>query len=156
VTGDTIPSPADNRHTPVKKRNLIRRIAAGLVGRAARAIIYGLVGGFCVAIVGGVLYLNNRPDLKVWHTVKLDVEFTAGSQVTSFEEYLALEDRLFTQLDEQVYPMSPADFTRSRMLRLTDCVKMPHDWTIKPNSESTGPVEPAMLENLLGSSPKPL
>ncbi|HED17312.1 MAG TPA: alpha/beta fold hydrolase, partial [Gammaproteobacteria bacterium] len=43
------------------------------------------------------------PDLKVWHTADLDAEYTARSDVKSFKEYLELEDRLFTQLDELVY-----------------------------------------------------
>ena len=34
---------------------------------------------------------------------ELDEEFTADSGVSSFKEYLALEDRLFKQLDELVY-----------------------------------------------------
>lgn len=43
---------------------------------ALRALLYGVVGGFVVAVVLLVFQLNGRPDLKVWHTAHLDVEFT--------------------------------------------------------------------------------
>jgi len=43
--------------------------------------------------------------LKPWHRVKLTAEFDAGmtDEVRSFEEYLQLEDRLFEQLENEVY-----------------------------------------------------
>ncbi len=43
--------------------------------------------------------------LKPWHTEKLTEEFTQdkADEVQSFADYLALEDRLFKQLDEKVY-----------------------------------------------------
>jgi hypothetical protein len=53
-----------------------------------------------------LLYLQgcgNAPALRPWHTVTLTEEFTAemvGVKVRSFEDYLALETRLFKQLDE--------------------------------------------------------
>ena len=65
--------------------------------------IYGSAGAFLALLVVFVLYLNNRPDLSIWHLAELDEEFTADSGVSSFKDYLALEDRLFKQLDELVY-----------------------------------------------------
>lgn len=50
-----------------------------------------------------ILLLERRPDLSVWHTTHLDEEFTADSPVTRFTEYLALEERLFQQLEAEVY-----------------------------------------------------
>jgi esterase/lipase len=43
--------------------------------------------------------------LEPWHTERLDEEFTSrnAGDVQTFEDYLQLEDRLFTQLDEKVY-----------------------------------------------------
>ncbi len=71
--------------------------------QTVKTLSYGLVGGFSVLIVLFVLHLESRPDLKVWHEAKLDAEFTAESPVQSFEDYLALEKRLFDQLDERVF-----------------------------------------------------
>jgi len=45
------------------------------------------------------------PSLQTWHTEKLTEEFTAAKadEVQTYRDYLALEDRLFKQLDEEVY-----------------------------------------------------
>ena len=49
----------------------------------------------------------SSPTLKPWHTEKLTEEFTADmvedGRVRNFDDYLALEDRLFKQLDDEVY-----------------------------------------------------
>jgi alpha-beta hydrolase superfamily lysophospholipase len=60
-------------------------------------------------LVVAVKYLNDKPPLQVWHTVDLTEEFTVDSDVTSFDEYLELEARLFAQLDELVYSPATAD-----------------------------------------------
>lgn len=62
-----------------------------------------ILGAFIALVCLFVWSLEQRPDLKVWHTVELDAEFTAQSKVNNFQEYLALEETLFTQLDELVY-----------------------------------------------------
>lgn len=68
-----------------------------------RAIGYGLLGVF-VTLVGVAAYsLKQRPALQVWHTADLDEEFTARSQVADFAGYLKLEQRLFGQLEKEVY-----------------------------------------------------
>ena len=62
-----------------------------------RALITGL-GMACLAACGG------QP-LEPWHTARLSSEFEAGKSdtVVSFEDYLRLEDRLFDELDVEVY-----------------------------------------------------
>ncbi len=50
-----------------------------------------------------VMVLNARPDLRVWHEANLDEEFSARSEVETFAGYLALEERLFAQLQTEVY-----------------------------------------------------
>ena len=64
---------------------------------------YGTVGAVLMLGVVGIYELNKKPDLKVWHTADLDEEFTSSSKVETFQDYLALEERLFAQLDEEVY-----------------------------------------------------
>ena len=54
-------------------------------------------------VIGLVLYLESQPDLEPWHTADLDAEFTSDDSAGTFADYLALEDRLFNQLDELVY-----------------------------------------------------
>jgi len=48
---------------------------------------------------------NSGPPLQPWHTEHLSAEFTArkADDVRTFADYLALEDRLFEQLREEVY-----------------------------------------------------
>ena len=48
---------------------------------------------------------SNWPQPELWHTVDLGEEFNRDKldQVASFSDYLALEDRLFDQLDRDVY-----------------------------------------------------
>jgi alpha-beta hydrolase superfamily lysophospholipase len=50
--------------------------------------------------------------LETWHTVRLTEEFTVeqAEEITTFADYLALEDRLFAQLDETVYASSETGF----------------------------------------------
>jgi len=81
----------------------------GLVRQLVKVAIYGITGSLLTLVVVFVVYLNGREDLSVWHTADLDEEFNTGSDITTFEEYLALEDRLFRQLDEEVYDQVPAD-----------------------------------------------
>ena len=45
------------------------------------------------------------PSLEPWHTERLSEEFTASNadEIRTFGDYLALEDRLFAELEEKVY-----------------------------------------------------
>jgi len=80
----------------------MQRIIFSSIRRILKALFYGLVGGFIVLVAVFILRLENQPDLKIWHEAKLDAEFTADSSVHTFEEYLALETRLFAQLEKRV------------------------------------------------------
>ena len=71
--------------------------------RIIRALLYGALGAFLVLLFLFVMDLQKRPDLNVWHKAKLESEFTAKSKLSNFQEYLALEEKLFKQLDELVY-----------------------------------------------------
>ena len=81
----------------------MKRILLSAVIRIARALFYGILGAFLVLVSLFVWDLEKRPDLKVWHKVNLDAEFTTKSKVKNFQEYLALEEKLFAQLDKLVY-----------------------------------------------------
>ena len=74
-----------------------------LIKHCLKALLYGIIGGCFVLVIIFVLFLENRPELKVWHEAELDVEFTANSPVGSFEDYLSMEDQLFAQLHDRVY-----------------------------------------------------
>jgi pimeloyl-ACP methyl ester carboxylesterase len=111
------------------KRKLLRRAWYVL-----RACIYTALG----TVVGGValyLYLlQSRPDLSPWHEVALEEEFTVRKQdeVATLEAYLALEDRLFKELDERIYARvagAPQDLaSRFRRGSLADPTSFPKNW----------------------------
>lgn len=89
---------------------LVKRNAWRLVLQPIKLLAGGLLIAFVILLVIFVLHLENRADLHVWHLAELDEEFTASSRVATFGEYLALEDRLFRQLEERVYErIEPAD-----------------------------------------------
>jgi alpha-beta hydrolase superfamily lysophospholipase len=60
----------------------------------------------CQAILTVVLLSGcGGAELEPWHTVELTEEFSAdkSNEIDSFDAYLALEERLFAQLDREVY-----------------------------------------------------
>lgn len=88
---------------------MVRSLARWLVA-AAGSILLGLV------LIGAGLYwhfLRSGPAPAVWHQARL-ADFTAGQAagIRTLDDYLALEDRLFADLQEQVYGrVLPADRT---------------------------------------------
>jgi alpha-beta hydrolase superfamily lysophospholipase len=103
-----------------------------LIRRGIRAVAHGAIGAALVLIAIFVLYLNSRADLEIWHLAKLDKEFSADSGVGTFADYLALEERLFGQLDELVYAKVPAQqrhaIKRYSRGSLSDPGRWPRDW----------------------------
>jgi len=61
-----------------------------------------LLLAFCIVACGG------QP-LEPWHTSKLSSEFTAkmSDEVSTFDEYLLLEDLLFQELQDEIYADTP-------------------------------------------------
>jgi alpha-beta hydrolase superfamily lysophospholipase len=92
--------------------------------------------GLLCSVIGGltvyILIVESGPDLSVWHRADLDAEFTVESDVSSFSQYLELEDRLFKQLDELVYAEVPQG--RRNMINrfsrgsLSDPERWPVNW----------------------------
>jgi pimeloyl-ACP methyl ester carboxylesterase len=83
-----------------------------LARHTLKALSYGAIGASVVLVFVFVVYMNGRADLQVWHLAELDEEFTVDSGVQTFPEYLALEERLFKQLDELLYAKMPDDQRR--------------------------------------------
>ena len=75
----------------------------------SKKILYALLLASLGAVLSSVavfIYLmDSRPDLHPWHTVELDEEYNLEKQheISSFDDYLRLEDRLFEQLQTEVY-----------------------------------------------------
>jgi alpha-beta hydrolase superfamily lysophospholipase len=98
----------------------------------ARVVAAGLIGSFVTALGVYIYFLDKRPDLSVWHLADLDEEFTADSDISDFGQYLALEERLFAQLDRLVYDQVPVDpgnaINRYSRGSLSDPDRWPVNW----------------------------
>jgi hypothetical protein len=88
----------------------MNRILFATTKKIFKVLAYLTLGGLAVLLTFFVLYLESRQDLKVWHDAGLDAEFTSKSPVADFSEYLQLEEKLFQQLEENVYArIEPGD-----------------------------------------------
>lgn len=122
-----------------------------------KAVFYGALGALLTLVAGFVFYLNGRPELEVWHTADLDEEFTVDSPVDSFADYLALEDRLFIQLEEQVYrrtgPAAEHEINRYRRGGLADPGRWSPNWNRSYLLEADRPRAMVLLLHGLSDSP---
>ncbi len=102
-------------------------------GRLLRLTAAMLVGALLTLLAVLVLVVHGKPALKVWHGVHLDAEYTADCAVTTFPGYLDLEQRLFSQLEQQVYDAVPPQ-DQHRVNRYTrDSLSDPARWPVNWN-----------------------
>ena len=110
-----------------------------------------------IGITLAVLVLENRPDLSVWHQVNLDQEFTADSKAETFADYLAIEERVFAQLDEQVYQRTPtgAQERVNRYARnsMSDPAQWPRNWNRSYELSTPEPKAGILLLHGMSDSP---
>ena len=103
-----------------------------ILTKALTIFTYSALGACAAALAGGIWYLENRPDLDIWHTVNLTEEFTAASDLDSFADYLKLEERVFAQLDDLIFtridPNLPRQSLRYRPGGVANPVRWPHNW----------------------------
>ncbi|MFI5318790.1 MAG: alpha/beta hydrolase [Myxococcota bacterium] len=135
----------------------MKRLASRTLAQLARALAYGAAGMLAAALAGFVWFANDQPELAVWHTAKLDEEFTERSKLQSFEEYLALEERLFVQLEERVYArVEPADrqpINRFHRGSLSDPGRWPRDWNRSSELPASAPRAGVLLLHGMSDSP---
>ncbi len=129
---------------------------------ALKTLGYGTLGALLMLLVVGILMLNSKQDLKVWHTASLDEEFTARDKsVKTFTDYLALEDRLFAQLDEKVYQKIGLEdqnlINRYHRGSLSDPERWERNWNrsfeLEAEESSEGPKLGVLLIHGLSDSP---
>ena len=132
--------------------------------RRAIGLVWGAVRCTAIAVllVGAAAYtsfLRSGPELEVWHRAPLDEEFTAAraDEVRTIRDYRALEDRLFAELDREVYEhIDAADrvpYNRYARDSRSDPHRWSHDWNrtfeITPDAAAGG----ALLLHGLTDSP---
>lgn len=123
------------------------------------AVAYSLLGS-AIVLVGVYVYtLESRPDLKVWHLAELDSEFRAdqAGDISTLEDYLALEQRLFQQLQEQVYAkVGDSDqrlINRYASGSLMDPTAYPQNWNRTFELAQQVPIAGIVLLHGLSDSP---
>jgi esterase/lipase len=77
----------------------MRAIVIGSTKHFLFALGYGLLGILAAALFGAVWTLNDRPELEPWHRTKLNSEYHQQLGFKGFDEYLQLEQNLFSELD---------------------------------------------------------
>ena len=78
------------------------RIPWWSVRKTSRVLWLVFLGTLLVGGILFILYIKSLPDLSTWHTTILKNEFTARSKVKDFDTYIALEKRLFQELDSEI------------------------------------------------------
>ena len=97
-----------------------------------RALFFAGLGAIATVVAVAIFVINKKPELSVWHQTHLDEEFTAQSQIASLPDYLALEGRLFAQLNSDVYnkiaDKERTDFNRYHSGSKSDPEIWPQNW----------------------------
>ncbi|KUJ79192.1 hypothetical protein AVO43_15600 [Microbulbifer sp. ZGT114] len=108
-------------------------------------------------IVGFALYIGRLPELQIWHTTPLDEEFTERADISTLTEYLDLEQRLFAQLDREIYqrtpPAGPTTLNRFQRDSLADPARWPRNWNRTFLLETRSPRAMVLLLHGLTDAP---
>jgi alpha-beta hydrolase superfamily lysophospholipase len=130
-----------------------------LIRHLLRAIGYGLIGSL-VVLVGGYVWLQEqRPDLMPWHKAVLDAEFIAANAAgyRGFDDYLQQEERLFGQLQREVYdrlePSEQTPFNRYATDSLLNPQNHRQNWNRTFVLEPEKPVGGVLMLHGLSDSP---
>lgn len=80
---------------------------ANMIGRKRPYFTWVLIGCIMVAIIMPIQGCSG-PQLKPWHDARLTTDFTANKsdEIQTFDDYRQLEDKLFEELQEKVYPQT--------------------------------------------------
>lgn len=104
--------------------------------RLSKRIVLIVAAAFAGAagtlLIGFVLYVNDKPDLDIWHTIVLENEFTIQRDLRTFDEYLLTEDRVFDELQQRIIDKLPRSrqsiINRFTSGSLSDPGRWPNDW----------------------------
>ena len=119
------------------------------VRKISRILFISFLGALLIGIIAFTMYINSLPSLSLWHTTLLQNEFTSKSGIKNFDEYVALEDKLFEELDSEIYE-TLSDLEKNRINRYTrNSVSDPKRWDKPWNKSFELPVENPKMAVLL-------
>ncbi len=128
-----------------------------LIRNLLKIASYVLVGAITVAVIGFTFYVNSLPELSTWHTVQLENRFEADSDIHTLEEYMALEDRLFEELDTQIYaklkPNEKSMINRYTQNSYSDPKRWPVQWNRTIEFPAKEPKAGVLLLHGMSDSP---
>lgn len=87
----------------------MKAIIIGSTKHLFLAAVYASIGIALALLATGIYLLNARPELSLWHTVELENEFHYNTKLANFNEYLALEERLFAEVERKVVQKIPTN-----------------------------------------------
>ena len=130
-----------------------------LIKTILRAIAYTLLGSVLGAVIFYIQLMENRPDLLPWHTIQLQQEYTIerAAEITTFSDYLAMEDRLFDELQRKIY-QDHGDLRKDQLIRyhsgsLADSTSYPINWNRSFELKQQSPSAGVLLLHGLSDSP---
>lgn len=128
-----------------------------LIRNLLKIASYVLLGAIAVAMIGFMLYVNSLPGLSIWHTAQLENRFEADSDIHTLEEYMALEDRLFEELDRQIYaklkPNEKSMINRYTQNSYSDPKHWPVQWNRTIELPAKEPTAGVLLLHGMSDSP---
>ncbi len=80
-----------------------------MIKRLLGILATALLGAVAAVIIAYIFWARSQPALQPWHEVELDEDFSADKapEVRSLDDYLALEERVYEELDAKVYAHAP-------------------------------------------------
>jgi alpha-beta hydrolase superfamily lysophospholipase len=129
-----------------------------LLFRTAKYALIFILGGLAVFILGDLLYSFNLPDLKPWHTLRLEHEFRADMEtVFDWNRYLEQEQELFDELDgyKQTIIQPSIQLSSSRYINGGNRFerRFAHNWNRSYKLDARNPAGVALVVHGLSDSP---
>ena len=117
--------------------------------KVSKILWLAILGALLISIVGFTLYMQSLPRLSTWHTKILQNEFSSVSNIKNFNEYIALEENLFQELDKEIYDKI-LESEKSQINRYTkNSISDPKRWERAYNRSYELPVEDPKMGILL-------
>lgn len=129
--------------------NVLIKFPLWSVRKVLHILFIASVGALFLGIIAFIFYMKSLPPLDIWHTTILKNEFHADSDIKDFDSYVALEKRLFDELDRKIYDKYISSNTKSINRYTKNSFSDPKRWDKSWNKSFELPVENPKMGILL-------